>query len=123
MSKTYGDTQLFILLVNLEVCTDIVKIMLDQSESTKPDFLLKTERGDTGFHLACQFDRANIVELLLDKSKSLKIDLISKNKWGVTGFQLVADKNIIDLIKSKMPSLARKRRKHRKDAILNRQQQ
>ena len=94
---------------------DIVKNMLDQPESTKLDFPLKTKRGDTGFHLACQFDRANIVELLIDKSKYLKLDLISKNNWGVTGFQLVADKNIIDLIKSKMPSLARKRRKHRKN--------
>ena len=99
--------------------TDIVRIMLDQSESTKLDFSLKTMRGDTGFHLACQFEQANIVELLIEKSKSLKLDLKSKNKWGATGFQLVSDQNIIDLIKSKMPSLAQKRRKHRKDTARN----
>ena len=52
-----------------------------------------------------------IVEMLIDVSETLKLDLASKNKTvenAYTGFQLAdiyGETNVVELIKSKMPSL------------------
>ena len=43
--------------------------------------------------------------MLIDASEDIKLDLTAIDRWGKTGFQL-ADNNVVDLIKSKMPSLA-----------------
>ena len=86
--------------------TSIVKIILDQSEYV--DLSLKTKHGETGFHFACQSGHTNIVEMLIDKSESINLDLTSTNRWDRTGFQVAVSHrqgNVIDLIKSKVPSL------------------
>ena len=65
--------------------------------------------GNTGFHFACRNGHARIVEMLIDQSEFLNLDLRAiSHVWGKTGFQLAVEKNrfdVIDVIKSKMPSL------------------
>ena len=92
--------------------TDIVKILIDMSKYLKFD-LSKGQgeyySGNTGFHFACRNGHARIVEMLIDKSEFLNLDLRAiSHVWGKTGFQLAVEKNrfdVIDVIKSKMPSL------------------
>ena len=86
--------------------TSIVKIILNQSEYV--DLSLKTKHAETGFHFACQSGHTNIVEMLIDKSESINLDLTSTNRWDLTGFQSAVSNrqgNVIDLIKTKVPSL------------------
>ena len=86
--------------------TSIVKIILNQSEYV--DLSLKTKHAETGFHFACQSGHTNIVEMLIDKSESINLDLTSTNRWDLTGFQIAVSNrqgNVIDLIKTKVPSL------------------
>ena len=114
--------------------SSIVKIMIDQSleeycasllvgmqdgtlgndpRSNKQtfDLSLKTKDAETGFHFACRAGHTKIVEMLIDVSETLKLDLASKNKTvenAYTGFQLAdiyGETNVVELIKSKMPSL------------------
>ena len=72
---------------------------------------LKTKDDKIGFHFACHARHTKIVEMLIDVPETLKLDLASKNsdvENGYTGFQLAdiyGETNVIDLIKSKMPSL------------------
>ena len=92
--------------------TDIAKILIDKSKYLKFD-LSKGQGeyywGNTGFHFACRNGHASIVEMLIDKSEFLNLDLTAISQvWGSTGFQLAVEKNqfdVIDVIKSKMPSL------------------
>ena len=82
----------------------IVNIMLDQSDPPKFDLSLQTKNAQTGFHFACKAGQTKIVEMLIDASEDIMLDLTAIDRWGKTGFQL-ADNNVVDLIKSKMPSL------------------
>ena len=95
--------------------TDIAQILIEKSEYLKVDLWLTFGSledyywGTTVFHFACHNGHARIVEMLIDKSEFLKLDLTAiSNFWGSTGFQLAVQMNkfdVIDVIKSKMPSL------------------
>ena len=63
--------------------------------------------SNTGFHLACGHGQFKIVELLIQNSD--KVELTAKNSFGRTGFQLAVrfgKKEIVNLIKEKMPRIA-----------------
>ena len=91
--------------------TDIAQILIEKSKHLNVDLSKGLESwGTTVFHIACHNGHASMVEMLIDKSEFLKLDLtaISNSRYSSTPFQLAVAMNrfdVIDVIKSKMPSL------------------
>ena len=68
----------------------------------------------TAFHLACMFGKTSIVEMMIDNATSYTLDLTAKEATGKTGFQFAKDfreTNVVNLIKRKCPSIAKKTNK------------
>ena len=59
--------------------TDVVKLLLDQSDIKNIDLNAKNEKGWTGFTVACIIGHTNIVKLLLDNSDVKNINLYVKD--------------------------------------------
>ena len=93
---------------------EIVELLIKNSDEKNIFLNAKDDFGWTGFHLACKSGRERIVQLLINNSGSL--DLNAKSKDGRTGLQLAkifSNFDIVELIESKMPSLAKENRKRK----------
>ena len=93
---------------------EIVELLIKNSAEKNIFLNAKVDFGWTGFHLACNKGRKRIVELLINSPECL--DLNAKSKDGRTGYQLAkifSNFDIVDLIESKMPSLAKENRKRK----------
>ena len=93
---------------------EIAELLIKNSDEKNIFLNAKDDFGWTGFHLACKSGREKIVQLLLNNSGSL--DLNAKSKDGRTGIQLAkifSNFDIVELIESKMPSLAKENRKRK----------
>ena len=93
---------------------EIAELLIKNSDEKNILLNVKVDFGWSGFHLACKSGRERIVQLLINNAGSL--DLNAKSKDGRTGFQLAkifSNFDIVDLIESKMPSLAKENRKRK----------
>ena len=93
---------------------EIVELLIKNSDEKNIFLNAKDDFGWTGFHLACKSGRKRIVQLLINNPECM--DLNAKSKDGRTGFQLAkifSNFDIVELIESKMPSLAKENRKRK----------
>ena len=74
----------------------------------KIDLNNKGNYKGTAFHLACIRGNIKIVQMMIEKSDRHKIDLTEKDQQGKTGYEiaeLFKNTEVVNLIKTKMPSL------------------
>ena len=93
---------------------EIVELLIKNSAEKNIFLNAKVDFGWTGFHLACNKGRKRIVELLINSPECL--DLNAKSKDGRTGYQLAkifSNFDIVELIESKLPILAKENRKRK----------
>ena len=87
----------------------VAKLLIQKSAQFNIELNARDNEGFTAFHLACMEGRTSTVEIMMNNAKSFKLDLTAIDKGNRTGFQLAEHfrkKDVVNLIKRKMPSIA-----------------
>ena len=90
--------------------SDITEVIMKKSLELKIDLNSKCKWGNnTSFHTACEVGCFKIVDMMIEQSESLELDLKALDSDDKTGYQLAKERghtDIVNLIQTKMPSLA-----------------
>ena len=77
---------------------EMVKLLLDNSNSKGINLNAQAEDGVTAFIAACKSGKTEIIKLLLENSQSCDIDLNARDDEGKTAFMLACEQGRIDIV-------------------------
>ena len=67
----------------------MVKIFIENAESSSLDLWTKDNHGLAGFHWACRKGHSDVVNIFMENASAFNIDLNRKDNDGLTGFHWV----------------------------------